>query len=73
MVTNYLNLTAMGYPSPLPNWLIKVSMEQTDPGEILVSSTVEDLVVGSGQHFVDREVYALKGVPGEWRLFAIEP
>jgi class 3 adenylate cyclase len=39
-------------------------------GEVLVSSTVRDLVAGSGLVFEDRGVHALKGVPGEWRLFA---
>ncbi len=39
-------------------------------GEILVSSTVRDLVAGSGLGFRERGVHALKGVPGEWRLFA---
>jgi pimeloyl-ACP methyl ester carboxylesterase len=42
------------------------------PGEVLVSSTVKDLVVGSGLSFVERGVHVLKGVPGEWRLFAAE-
>jgi class 3 adenylate cyclase len=41
------------------------------PGEVLVSSTVKDLVVGSGIEFEDRGTHALKGVPGEWRLFAV--
>ena len=41
------------------------------PGEILVSSTVKDLVVGSGIAFDDRGMHALKGVPGEWHLFAV--
>jgi len=41
------------------------------PGEILVSSTVKDLVVGSGLNFEDRGPHALKGVPGEWRIFAV--
>ena len=41
------------------------------PGEILVSSTVRDLVAGSGIGFEDRGVHALKGVPEEWRLFAV--
>jgi class 3 adenylate cyclase len=41
------------------------------PGEILVSSTVKDLVVGSGIGFADRGVTPLKGVPGEWRLYAV--
>ncbi len=39
-------------------------------GEVLVSSTVKDLVAGSGIQFEDRGAHALKGVPGEWRLFA---
>jgi class 3 adenylate cyclase/pimeloyl-ACP methyl ester carboxylesterase len=39
-------------------------------GEILVSSTVRDLVVGSGLEFEDRGSHKLKGVPGEWRVFA---
>jgi class 3 adenylate cyclase len=42
------------------------------PGEILVSSTVKDLVVGSGLNFEDRGPHALKGVPGEWRIFAVQ-
>jgi class 3 adenylate cyclase len=41
------------------------------PGEVLVSSTVHDLVVGSGIDFTDRGTHALKGVPGEWRLYAV--
>jgi class 3 adenylate cyclase len=39
------------------------------PGEVLVSSTVKDLVAGSGIQFADRGMHTLKGVPGEWRLF----
>jgi len=42
-------------------------------GEVLVSSTVKDLVAGSGIRFVDRGLRVLKGVPGEWRLFAADP
>jgi class 3 adenylate cyclase len=41
-------------------------------GEVLVSSTVRELVVGSGLEFADRGVQTLKGAPGEWRLFAAE-
>ena len=41
------------------------------PGEVLVSSTVKDLVVGSGLEFDDRGTRELRGVPGEWRLFAV--
>ena len=40
-------------------------------GEILVSGTVHDLVAGSGLEFEDRGPAELKGVPGEWRLFAV--
>ena len=40
-------------------------------GEVLVSSTVRELVVGSGLEFADRGVKTLKGAPGEWRLFAV--
>ena len=42
-------------------------------GEVLVSSTVKDLVVGSGLAFEDRGTHNLKGVPEEWRLFALAP
>ena len=41
-----------------------------EPGQVLVSSTVKDLVVGSGLHFEDLGLRTLKGVPDEWRLFA---
>jgi class 3 adenylate cyclase len=41
-------------------------------GEVLVSSTVRELVVGSGLEFEERGVERLKGAPGEWRLFAID-
>jgi class 3 adenylate cyclase len=40
------------------------------PGEVLVSGTVKDLVMGSGIELTDRGARELKGVPGEWRLFA---
>ncbi len=42
------------------------------PDEVLVSSTVKDLVAGSGLRFADRETHRLKGVPGEWRLYAVQ-
>ena len=42
-------------------------------GEVLVSSTVKDLVAGSGIAFVDRGAKPLKGISGEWRLFAVAP
>jgi pimeloyl-ACP methyl ester carboxylesterase len=41
------------------------------PGEVLVSGTVRDLVAGSGLTFADRGTRSLKGVPDEWRLFAV--
>ncbi len=41
------------------------------PNEVLVSGTVKDLVVGSGIEFEDRGERELRGVPGEWRLFAV--
>jgi class 3 adenylate cyclase len=41
------------------------------PGEVLVSQTVRDLVAGSGLAFADRGATELKGVPGEWRLYAV--
>jgi class 3 adenylate cyclase len=44
---------------------------QAGPGEVLVSSTVRDLVVGSGIAFEDRGTHALKGVPDEWRLLRV--
>jgi class 3 adenylate cyclase len=46
--------------------------EQAQPGEVLASSTVKDLVVGSGLRFSDRGAHRLKGVPDEWRLYALE-
>src|SRR6516165_1909834 len=41
------------------------------PNDVLVSSTLRDLVIGSGLEFEDRGTYELKGVPGEWRIFAV--
>lgn len=45
--------------------------EGAGPGEILVSSTVKDLVAGSGIAFEERGARQLRGVPGEWRLFSV--
>jgi pimeloyl-ACP methyl ester carboxylesterase len=42
------------------------------PGQVLLSSTVKDLVAGSGIHFTDLGVTALKGIPDEWRIFRVE-
>jgi len=41
------------------------------PNEVLVSSTLRDLVIGSGLEFEERGAYELKGVPGEWRIFGV--
>jgi pimeloyl-ACP methyl ester carboxylesterase len=45
--------------------------QQAGPGEVVVSSTVKDIVAGSGIDFRERGVAELKGVPGEWRLFSV--
>jgi class 3 adenylate cyclase len=42
------------------------------PGEVLVSRTVVDLVVGSDLRFDDRGEHEVRGMPGRWRLFALE-
>jgi class 3 adenylate cyclase len=41
------------------------------PGEVLVSSTVKDLVAGAGLAFEDRGRHALKGIPGDWQLYRV--
>jgi hypothetical protein len=45
-------------------------MGKAGAGEVVVSSTVKDLVAGSGIQFRDLGIHILKGVPGEWRLFS---
>jgi hypothetical protein len=40
---------------------------------VLVSSTVKELVTGSSIGFTERGTHTLKGVPGQWRLFAVDP
>jgi class 3 adenylate cyclase len=45
---------------------------KASPGEVLVSSTVKDLVAGSGIRFSERGAAELKGIPGEWRLYAVD-
>jgi class 3 adenylate cyclase len=63
----------------LPAWAIRCAQagarvaSYAEPGEVLVSSTVKDLVAGSGLAFQDRGTHELRGVPGEWRLYAVEP
>lgn len=44
-------------------------LSEADPGEVVVSSTVKDLVAGAGLNFLDKGITHLKGVPGEWQLF----
>jgi class 3 adenylate cyclase/alpha-beta hydrolase superfamily lysophospholipase len=47
-------------------------MQVAGPSEVLTSSTVKQLVAGSGLRFADRGTHALKGVEDEWRLYALE-
>lgn len=47
-------------------------LAEAGPDEILVSNTVKDLVAGSGMVFADRGVHKLKGLEGDWRLFAVD-
>ncbi len=44
-----------------------------DANEVLVSSTVKDLVAGSGLQFSDRGTQSLKGIPGQWHIYGVEP
>jgi class 3 adenylate cyclase len=46
-------------------------VDEAQPGEVLVSRTVVDLVTGSGLRFEDRGTHSLKGVPDEWQLYAV--
>ena len=46
-------------------------MATAQPGEVITSGMVKDLVVGSGLEFEDRGAHVLKGVPGEWKLYAV--
>jgi class 3 adenylate cyclase len=48
-------------------------MSEAEPGTVLVSATVKDLVLGSGIEFMDRGPHQLKGVPETWNLFAVAP
>jgi class 3 adenylate cyclase len=53
-------LAGSGSPPPLAG-----------PNDVLVSSTLRDLVIGSGLEFEERGAHELKGVPGQWHLFAV--
>jgi class 3 adenylate cyclase len=46
-------------------------LSEAGTGELVVSNTVKDLVVGSGIEFEDRGEHELRGVPGRWRLWAV--
>jgi class 3 adenylate cyclase len=46
-------------------------MEHARAGEVVVSRTIKDLVVGSGLQFEDRGLHTLRGVPDEWQLYAV--
>ena len=46
--------------------------EAAEPDEVLVSSTVKDLVAGSGLQFEARGTAAMKGVSGDWQLYAVK-
>jgi class 3 adenylate cyclase len=47
------------------------TMAMAEPGEVVVTGTVKDLVTGAGIEFTDRGIHMLRGVPGEWKLFAV--
>ena len=48
-------------------------MHEAAPGEVLASSTVKELVAGSGLRFHDRGTHTLRGVPDPWHLYALKP
>ena len=57
------------FHSPLQ--VLDLPVPEPGAGEVLVSSTVRDLVVGSGMQFDDRGLHELKGVPDPWRVLAL--
>jgi pimeloyl-ACP methyl ester carboxylesterase/DNA-binding CsgD family transcriptional regulator len=62
-----------GRPRGVPLHVASSVMEAAQPGEVLVSGTVKDLVVGSGLEFADRGVRVFSGIPGSWSMFAAGP
>jgi len=62
-----------GRPRGVPLHVASGVMEAAQPGEVLVSGTVKDLVVGSGVEFADRGVRVFAGIPGSWSLYAAGP
>jgi pimeloyl-ACP methyl ester carboxylesterase/DNA-binding CsgD family transcriptional regulator len=62
-----------GRPRGVPLHIGSSVMEAAQPGEVLVSGTVKDLVVGSGIEFADRGVRVFAGIPGSWSLYSAGP
>jgi len=62
-----------GRPRGVALQVASTVMRAAQPGEVLVSGTVKDLVVGSGLEFTDRGSREFAGVPGSWSLFAAGP
>ena len=62
-----------GRPRGVPLHVASSVMEAAQPGEVLVSGTVKDLVVGSGLEFTDRGVRVFAGIPGSWSLYSAGP
>ena len=54
-----------------PPAAVRWGIARAAAGDVLVSQTVKDLVAGSGIGFEDRGLSELKGVPGQWRLYAV--
>jgi len=61
-----------GEPAGIAVHLAARVLGEANPGEVLVSRTVKDLVAGSGNAFEDRGEHTLKGIPGAWHLYAVE-
>jgi hypothetical protein len=55
----------------IPHHIYSLVSAHACSGDVFVSTTVKDLVAGSGFTFADRGSHVLKGVPGEWRLFEV--
>ncbi len=62
-----------GRPRGVPLHVASSVMETAQPGQVLVSGTVKDLVVGSGLEFADRGVRVFAGIPGSWNLYSAGP
>jgi hypothetical protein len=62
---------AIAYARTIVELVRSIGLDLAGTGEVLVSSTVKDLVAGSGIEFDDRGSHELKGVPGEWSLYAV--